>query len=260
VYGIIRKTNWREKMVNLEQQIRNALIEERRDSLYEKFSTDDYKRKIGGAMYKVFDVIMGRFQELSGEDEPIGDMEKGMMKVMMQVQLSQMLNDESLKQMAYDFAKTTYMTKDEVIQNIEFMYSKLESMPGTNLEALKKFKELNTQHLCSSDGNDYYVSKLVEIAEKKGVEHALRKETKYEIIRVKYPTAKEYIKSCLSNISRNMESLDDVVPVMQMDGEAGRLVAILVQSAKESALEMGIINREVQKEAIYNEAVKIYGN
>lgn len=248
-------------METLEQQVRNALIQERRDTLYEKFSSDDYKIKIQGAMHKVFDVVVNSLDEFTGDNnEPISDMEKGMMQVMMQVQMSQMLNDESLKQMAYNFARTTYMTQEEVVQNMEHMYSKLSSMPGRNPEAIEKLREINDRFLQDSQGNHFYISRLVEIAEKEGLEHALNQETKYELIREKYPTAKEYINSCLSNITRNMEYIDDIVPAIGMDGEAGRLFALIFEASKEAAKEMGIINREVQKEAIYEEALKIYGN
>lgn len=185
-------------MVGLEKRLRESLIEQRADELFNQFSSEpQYKEMVCELVKESIKDFLTSFGDIDATDEILAnhlvDLETKMK--------SQYDDPKQLRSMLIEQARKDYMTFDEFKLGMISKIEGLENMVGAE-KGIKDFKlsDVVTNNLEKFYGklseyvqeNERIIDRLTEIAGKEGLEKAIQKETRYEIIREKFTTSESF--------------------------------------------------------------------
>jgi len=183
--------------MTLETQLREALVQQRADELYQQFSSEpqyktmvtEFVEELGNSMIESIATSMGDI-EPDEKDEMLADYRA---EVLLQLR-AQFDNPEQLRQMVTEQARNQYMTSDELRAKLGPQIKSLredEDM-GIDDESMSNFERAYETVYGYAADNDRMLGRLSEIAEAKGLEKAISKETRYELIRERFPTPESF--------------------------------------------------------------------
>lgn len=215
-------------MTALERKVREALIEKTAQETYELYTNDpEYANMLaelavsfGEDLIKSIkkytkDFDDGEMQELLGECED---------KLMSQ--LGDYLKDpEKLRGVVYEQAKNQYLTSNELRGMLREHFKALRQDEDMTKEIMDKYEQSFEKLLKYTDVNEEIIRKLAGIAEEQGLEKAVQKETRYEIIREMFPTPEDYHNYRIDSMKEIIQWTQEVQSLMLQDGEVGGMLA-----------------------------------
>jgi len=246
-------------MPELATQVREALIEQSAEELYQLLSSGDEQKKMAEEVAReMVDAFVLSAADILYVDE---DLEKEIRKEFedgIREQVSRLYNPEQLREITRQQARSNYKTEEEYKAEL-----------GSHIAELKEDKDIEddviTEYEKSYDivigfirDRDRIIKRLVEIAEKEGVEKAAQKETRYAIIRELFPTREDY----KTFQKRTVEELEGFYSqagnALMQDGEFGQLagrimnsMARIIQKFKEKFKQVQAAYLEKELDAIY---------
>lgn len=232
--------------MSLETQLRDALVEQRADELYQQFLSEPrYKAMIGEFVEDLGNSMIESISTSFGDVEP--DEKEEMLseyreKVLPQLK-AQFDNPEQLRQIVTEQAKNQYMTSNELRAKLD---SNFKEMRDEDLDidesAMTNFERVYEKVFEYTQENDRILKRLSEVAETEGLEKATQKTTRYAIIKERFPTAESFrdystkAQEDVKNLFKEMSS------ALMADGEAGKVIGGMlgaIGSAMEKMMKVG---------------------
>ncbi|MAH03737.1 hypothetical protein CMI39_03040 [Candidatus Pacearchaeota archaeon] len=248
----------------LETQLKEALVKQRADELYQKFSFEpqykimigEFVEELGNSMIESIATSMGDLKP----DEKDEMLEEYRAKVLPQLR-TQFDNPEQLRQIFTEQARNQYMISDELRAKMAPQFKEMKEDEDFDIddEAMTNFERTYEKIFKYAEENDKILNKLSEIAKAEGLEKAIQKETIYEIIRERFPTPESFREYSLRT-QENIKSLFQEMPgTLMADGEVGKFMGGMIGaigSAMEKMMKVGekltadYLDRTIQE--IYN--------
>jgi len=183
--------------MSLETQLRETLVEQRADELYQQFSSEpQYKAMVGEFVEELSSSMIESIATSLGDVEP-DEKEEMLSKYRAEVlpQLrAQFDNPEQLRQIVTEQARNQYMTSDELRAKMGTQFSEMRKSDDFDIDesAMTNFKRAYEKVFEYAQENDRILNRLSEVAEAEGLEKATQKATRYAIIRERFPTAESF--------------------------------------------------------------------
>lgn len=248
-------------MAVLEKQVRKALIEQRAEESYQ-FALNNPEYQV--MVLELSKILASSMINVIKTSEDLSDEEKNKMMEEKEEIIErcedeieeQFENPEQLKKMMYEQAKRQLISYKQLRAELKLP----TDIKGEIGEKVSKEYERTYQGLFeSARTNDKIVRKLAKIAETEGIEKAIKKETRYAIIRELFLTAEE----CRAFTKRKTEALkkfyQQAQSTLTMDGKAGQMLARLfgvIEKVKEEEIRiMGKLQEDYTEKMIK----EIYG-
>lgn len=231
----------------LETQLREALVEQRADELYQQFSSEpQYKAMVTEFVDELGNSMIESIATSIGDVEPEEKKEmltKYRADVLPQLR-AQFDNPEQLRQIVTEQARSQYMTSDELRAKMAPQFKEIKEDEDFDIdnEAMTNVEKSYKKVFEYTKENDRILNRLSEIAKAEGLEKAIQKETRYEIIRERFPTP-ELFREYSLRAQENIKSLfQEMSSALMADGEAGKFIGGMfgaIGSAMEKMRKMG---------------------
>jgi len=245
-------------MNELEIKVREGLVNQRAEDLMEVLQDPEYGEKVRHLAVKI---VQGMYSAIMDQEEGIlapTDEERDETMALIEKSITDRFCDkESLRKQAFDSAKGQILTTVELQAQIQSVYDDMDEREY-GAEALAEFKALNDNVIRHAEYTDNLIVGLAKIAEEKGIEKALKRESHYQVIRQMYPTAEEYIEQCKEGMLLMREYFKKVESIMIKDGEAGKAIGAAFGSMGDTMAEFREMMEEAQITQIQKMAEKIY--
>ena len=235
------------KMTGLETQLREALVAQRADELYQQFSSEpQYKVMVGEFVEELGNSMIESIATSIGDVEP-DEKEEILVEYRAEVlpQLREQLdNPEQLRQIVTEQAINQYITSGELRAKMAPQFKEMKEDEDFDIddESMANFERAYEKVFEYAQENDRILNRLSEVAEAEGLEKAIQKETRYGIIRERFPTPESF-RDYSVKAQKNIKSLfQEMSSVLMADGEAGKFIGGMLGatgSAIEKMMEMG---------------------
>ena len=214
----------------LETQLRESLVEQRAEELYQQFSSEPkYKAMVGEFVEELDSFMIGSIATSMGDDIGPDEKEEMLAEYRSEVlpQLSaQFDNPKQLRQMVTEQARNQYMTSGELRAKMSPQIKKMKEDEDFDIgdDAMTNFERAYEKVFEYAEENDRMINRLTEIAEAEGLEKATQKETRYEIIRERFPTPESF-RDYSARFQENIKNLcQEMSRALMADGEAGQFI------------------------------------
>jgi hypothetical protein len=232
----------------IEREIRETLIRREAEETYQLFETPEYEQKLIKFLKTIVSTVQTRFNKEFDEGLDLAD------EFLSEVK-EDLLKSESLRKHAYEGAKNSWQSKEEVEGIFNDMYRHFNKTGEFGQDALSELKKAWSPVLEFCGYRDKIVQNLVEIAKRDGVDKATTKEAQYEAIRMVFPTAEEYMKQFKKGEGVFEKVSSGTQKAFAMDGEAGKFYGVLYAGLFKGIEE---ISKEVKDDWMKNQIKEIY--
>ena len=243
-------------MQTLEEQVKEALVEKSAQEKLKLMQTPKYidliKKMNMSIIRSIFDAMPADEREGMTEDE-LAEFEAEMNEEICGVYSS----PEMLQQQAYQSARNEYMGRAD-------MEAKLMQLIGMGEDdfgeaAVAEFRKQTEKVMGYVNLREKYVSELVKIAERDGVEKAVTQEAQDEATRHIFPTKEAYIAYSQGSLAEIKGFLSGIQKAMKMDGEMGQMLGAMVGGIQQAVESMDELNDQIYAEKVQTDAKRIYG-
>lgn len=218
---------------NIEQQVREALIEKTAEEAYRHASTPEYKAFI---LEFAEDIASGLVDVCSqGEEMTIAEREELLRELKNTFHVAvaeEILSEKNLRKMSREIAEGSYRTYDQFVAAFE------EKLAGIEIdENDEKLRKQRDEYIATTkasfletlkpavDSRSRIVQKLTEIAEEHGVEYAVKEEIEHAVIREILPTPEDYQRAYSGVLGGISDWIDTSTTfVSEKDPEAGEML------------------------------------
>jgi CheY-like chemotaxis protein len=249
----------------LESQVRQALIDERAEGLYQMYSSSDKpKETLEDISRELVDSVVEGYKRHEREsndpldEEDIEDFRREC-EESFQAQVSQMLDPDQLRETARQQAEREYMPEEGYRAEIQAQIEEAKKDGEVDDNALAKYAESHEILFGLVRNRERMVKRLVEIAEKKGLEKATQKETRYAVIRELFPTREDY-KAFQESITEKLEKFYlQAGDALMQDGEMGKLAGRIMSNMATVMPKIREKFKDMETEFLEKELDAIYG-
>lgn len=233
--------------MSLETQLREALVEQRADELYQQFSSEpQYKAMVGEFVEDLGNSMIESIATSLGDIEPEEkeEMLSGYRAEILPQIRAQFDNPEQLRQIVTEQARNQYMTSDELRAKMGTQLREIRESEDLDIDesAMTNFEKAYEKVFDYAQENDRILNRLSEVAEAEGLEKATQKETRYAIIRERFPTAESF-RDYSARAQENVKTLfQEMSSALMADGEAGQIMGGMfgaMGSAMEKMMKVG---------------------
>ncbi|MFH1065395.1 MAG: hypothetical protein V1734_02720 [Nanoarchaeota archaeon] len=239
-------------MERLERRIRVELIEEKAEDLYQEMFTPKYRAFISGLTDEVVKGLLDDAGKALSKDKLI--QEESNIRATMNL----VFEPATLKKQARETAEGFYSTKAEKEYFFETARQQLESVI-TDKGISAELRDLEAPVLEIVDTTDRIIEGLIKVAQAKGIEAALERESRDEVFRQMFPTSDNY----MAFISGRVETLKQYIACINKGiysnadfMEGAPAIAIMMSNILTSAMDF-IQQNELR--TAERDAKRIYG-
>ncbi len=234
--------------MELENQVREGLIQRKADELYKQTQEPKYKDMAKNILKTIFNSMSGVLGEEDSEDSEI----EGQIEILLS-------NTEQLKQQVYQDAQQEYMSREQWDVKFKELYIMLNEDSDFGDKAMSELKKANEGIYEFIELQDRVVKGLIEIAEREGIEKALTDKAQYEVTRLIFPNKEDYIAYQMNGMQAVKEYLTNIQNAMMMDGEKGQIIGAMFEGMQKAMEGMQELREQTVKDKIIEKAQKIYG-
>ncbi len=218
---------------------------------------EEYALDLGDSMVESMISSMGEDIEPDEKEEMLKDYRE---EVLPQIR-EQLDNPQQFRQMINDQAKKQYMTTEQLRAEIESHTAQLRGDEDVEIDedALINFERAYEEVFEYTAENDRIVGRLVEIAERDGLEKAIQKETRHEVIRERFPTPESFREYSLKAQESIKSVFQGMSGALMADGEAGQIAGSMNGAMGGAIDKMLRINEKLQRDYVERTITEIYG-
>ncbi len=252
--------------MTLETQLREALVQQRADEMYRLFSSEpQYKtmlvelaEEFGNSMIKSIETYI---EEDIGEDEKKEMLASYQAEMLPQIR-AQFDNPNLLRQIITEQARNQYMTSGELRAKSNTHFKEMRESEGFDIgeDAMANFERAHEKVFEYAQENDRMLNKLSEIAETEGLEKATQKETRYAIIRERFPTPesfRDYTTRNQKNIKNLFQEMSDA---LMADSKAGQYIGGMLNEMGNAIEKMMRVGEKLNTDYLDKIVQEIYGS
>ncbi len=216
------------KMLSLETQVREALIEQRaNESVRVASEIPEYQTMVMEMVEEVGKVMVNSMGQLSGDadKEEIEEMRREYRENVLPQIRAQFEDPEQLRKLMYEQARNQYMSHRQFKAKLRPHIAELKKEGEVGTEVVEKYAQAYEGLSEFLRTNDKIVRGLTKIAEKEGVDRAIDKETRYALIRKMFPTADSYRDFTARGVEASKQFFQQAQSALSQDGETGQMMA-----------------------------------
>ncbi len=246
-------------MQTLEEQVKEVLIQKAADENYKLMQepkyTDMIKKFVGDMVVSVLTAMPADEKEGLSEDE-IAEM-----KEELDTEISATFaSPDILKQAALSSARNQYITREELMAQLDQLYQTV--VTGTGIISDAAFAQLKSKFNALLDkglgNNDKVIAGYVNVAKRDGLEKVVTPEAEGEVTRKLYPTAEAYIAAGEEAYEAIKQVFTGFQEFTKSFGEGGVMFGSLFGALQQSIESMDEMNRDVFAARIQQKAKEIY--
>jgi len=253
-------------MLNLEIQVREALIDQETNEAYKIVAKDPEKyisrvcktlENLVLSVYESTEDLIDKTQGFWVKEKTVEEKRKEFEEEVLSKIRADLRNPEKLREMVRGDVKTCYLSREEIKAQVESYVADLKELEEEiGEEAIEEYKRAYVPLYDLLGKNDEFIRRLAKIAEKEGLEEAIKKERKHTVIKEIFPTAQEYREyhrkkwDALRNYFRGAST------GFQRDGSLGKFLGVVLTGTGKSVeplLMKSERNLEKTIEVIYGE-------
>ncbi len=266
-------------MDELEQKIKDELIRQRADEIYQDMQDPKYLEEVRNAsvesakktselVFSLIDGLFGLMGKAEDDEYMPPDIKEKLDSLKSRVsekkdgvdfakQAEEFSRPENMKKYAQEQAKAQYMTREDLDLLIKEQDDKLKELGP---DVAEEFKDVDKVIYALTAGNDEFIKRLSEYAGAKGFEEALKKETQYSILRFMYPTADDYIANQLKSIDVMKSFISKASDMVVGDDELSPMFSSLIGDLESGIDKINQAKEKILVDRIYKDIEKIYTN
>lgn len=215
------------KMLSLETQVREALIEQRvNESVRVASEIPGYTTMVMEMVEEVGEAMFNSIGPLfsDADKEGIEKMRREYRENGLPQIRAQFEDPEQLRKQMYEQARNEYMSHRQFKAILRPHFAELKKDGEVGTEVVEKYAQAYEGFSTFLRTNDKIVRGLTKIAEKEGVDKAVDKETRYTLIRKMFPRAESYRDFTARRVEASKQFFQQAQSALSQGGETEQMM------------------------------------